>query len=459
MSIMTFLKDMKTKYRYIALIVFITMAVSCRDPYNHDLDESKLNFAQNDLPAPTVLDDWLFENFTAPYNIEVKYRWDASEVDVNKVLVPPIPGKVQSIMSVVKDAWITPYVEEAGGTFLKTFCPKQFVLIGSPNFNPGGTITLGTAEGGRKIVLFVVNDFDDANRSKIKEQMHTVHHEFAHILHQNIVYPNEFKQITPGAYTADWSNIPISTAQSRGFITSYAMSAPDEDFVEMVATMLTEGQRGFDRIVCAIPSADAQALIRQKQQIVVNYFLDVYKIDFYALQQRTQDAIDQYAPKTLLADLGFNSGQNFNTIHVNPDALPPLPTGFQTLYDNAKAAVDAITEYDVKLEYLDLTFDGNNHLYLQFIISNPDGDLFSGLFLYNMSIDANNVVTFTYEDQNGNADIIASAVQPMLDYFQNNTFKFDWIPADTGGCVFDFGGIYPQTLSSDYNAFGTLTSY
>jgi substrate import-associated zinc metallohydrolase lipoprotein len=100
----------------------LLMTGACKDPYNSELDESKLNFATNDRPASTPLDNWLFDNFTAPYNIEVKYRWDAGELDVNKTLVPPIPDRVFSIMNVVKDAWITPYMNEAGATFFQTIC-------------------------------------------------------------------------------------------------------------------------------------------------------------------------------------------------------------------------------------------------------------------------------------------------------------------------------------------------
>ena len=177
----------KHSYTYFIWILLVVVAGSCNDPYNDNLDKSKINFVKT-TTEKTALDEWIFENFTAGYNIEVKYRWDASETDLNKTLVPPDPGNVQEIMNVARKVWMEPYIAEAGETFLKTFTPKQFVLVGSPNFNTDGTITLGTAEGGRKIVLYTVNDFEDADRRQIKEQMHTVHHEFAHILHQNILY-------------------------------------------------------------------------------------------------------------------------------------------------------------------------------------------------------------------------------------------------------------------------------
>jgi substrate import-associated zinc metallohydrolase lipoprotein len=79
------------------------------------------------------------------------------------------------------------------------------------------------------------------------------------------------------------------------------MSAPDEDFVEMIAMMLVEGKTGFDKIVNSIPAGtsingttqvDAKSRLRQKEAIVVTYFKDVWNIDFYSLQSRTRTAVE-----------------------------------------------------------------------------------------------------------------------------------------------------------------------
>jgi substrate import-associated zinc metallohydrolase lipoprotein len=96
-------------------------------------------------------------------------------------------------MDVVKKVWIETYNQVAEPDFIKKYCPKQFVLVGSANYNYDGSMTIGTAEGGRKVVLFVVNDFDAADNGNIKQLIHTVQHEFGHILHQNIAYQPEFK--------------------------------------------------------------------------------------------------------------------------------------------------------------------------------------------------------------------------------------------------------------------------
>jgi hypothetical protein len=79
------------------------------------------------------------------------------------------------------------------------------------------------------------------------------------------------------------------------------MSAPDEDFVEMIAMMLIEGKAGFDTIVNSIPAgtsingitrADAIAKLRKKEAMVVAYYKDVWGIDFYSLQLRVRAAVE-----------------------------------------------------------------------------------------------------------------------------------------------------------------------
>lgn len=279
---------MKTQYIRFLLLLFVVSAFSACSKED-DVDISNLNL-EGDTWVQGPTDVWLYENFVEPYNIEVKYRFDRYELALNKVLVPPREDKVIPVMETIEQTWINPYEQEAGEDFIKRLSPKQFVLVGSAEYNDNGTITLGTAEGGRKIVLFVVNDFSKTDESQVKQMLHTIHHEFGHILHQTIMYPQEYKSITTD-YTASWNDFTLEEARSRGYITEYARSNPDDDFVEMISIMLIEGKEGFDAIVNSTP-ASAQALLRQKEQIVVGYFEEAWGIDFYSLQARTQAAIE-----------------------------------------------------------------------------------------------------------------------------------------------------------------------
>lgn len=262
-----------------------------------------------DTWVPGSLDAWLHDSITVPYNIDVKYKWDQFEFDVTKTLVPPKEEVVIPAMRAIQKVWINNYIDAAGSLFFKKYSPKFFVLSGSASWNDNGTITLGTAEGGRKVVMYLLNEFrtkempgyslqDTAN---VKQIFHVIEHEFGHILHQTIMYPVEFKRICAGFYTGNWNNIQDSAALHAGFVTPYAMSGDNEDFVEMIAVMLIEGRGGFNRIVNSVPEgvsedgvtkAQAQEKLRQKEAMVVSYFKMAYNIDFYSLQKNTRKSID-----------------------------------------------------------------------------------------------------------------------------------------------------------------------
>jgi substrate import-associated zinc metallohydrolase lipoprotein len=103
-------------------------------------------------------------------------------------------------------------------------------------------------------------------------------------------------------YTTNWVNSTDSAAREDGFVTAYSMQDPNEDFVEMVAMMLTEGKEGFDAIVNGIKYTSikgttpdvAKSKLRQKEAIVVDYFKSVWQIDFYSLQTRVRAAVKYY---------------------------------------------------------------------------------------------------------------------------------------------------------------------
>jgi substrate import-associated zinc metallohydrolase lipoprotein len=258
----------------------------------------------------TPIDQWVYDSLTVPFNIAVKYKWDQFELSVNKTLVPPKESKIIPVLSAVKKVWIDTYIAETDSLFMKKYVPKFFALAGSASWNTDGTITLGTAEGGRKVVLYVINDFRTKGTAgyvpsdsfNIKQMFHTIEHEFGHILHQTVMYPQGFKSVTVGFYTSNWNNVSDANANKDGFVTAYAESAPDEDFVEMISMMLIEGKAGFDAIVNSIPAgtsannttqAQAIARLRQKEAFVVSYFKDTWGINFYSLQTRVRAQVEK----------------------------------------------------------------------------------------------------------------------------------------------------------------------
>lgn len=380
------------KIVFTAIVALLTV-VSCNDPYNDKLREPEL--IDGGGAGKTDLDNWLLDNFTAPYNIEVKYKWDASESDIYKTLVPPRENKVQEVMEVVDKVWIEPFVDIAGANFIKKLCPKQFVLVGSARYNFDGTITLGTAEGGRKVVLYVINDFVKTDAYEVKQMMHTIEHEFTHILNQNVSFQPEFKVVTPGAYTAAWNTVPLADARAAGFITSYAMASPDEDFAEMTSMMLIEGRDAYEDILSCETTAASYEALRRKEKLVVEYFKKAFQIDFYALQTKVQEAITAIAPGNgngggqqpppLLDIWGY--GKQYQTFSID------LMTMIESAEVTTRFAIDneALHRYKMALDYnYRLTFIDTKLLMLTLYYYNTEGevrDYKAATFIYEVTKD------------------------------------------------------------------------
>ncbi|RXQ96723.1 hypothetical protein EO244_03590 [Ancylomarina salipaludis] len=245
---------MNKLYRLLILSSVVFSLFSC-DKEDSLSDESVVTIEQR---TQNELDVWIYENLTLPYNVEVKYTWDDGEVENEFHVTPPKVEKAKQFLEAYLNVWIKTYDDEAiaGGNpdFLKKYMPKQLVLVGSPQFNGDGTMTLGLAEGGKKVTIFNINEFanviiNDWNtaeeilekkRDAIFMAFHTMHHEFAHIMHQTKFYPDEFKEICKVDYTGNWMDVFPDVAQLKGFITPYSMLNENEDFVEIVAAMLDQ---------------------------------------------------------------------------------------------------------------------------------------------------------------------------------------------------------------------------
>ncbi|GAO43929.1 substrate import-associated zinc metallohydrolase lipoprotein [Flavihumibacter petaseus] len=248
------------------------------------------------------VDDWLFTNYTQVYNVDVKYKWSQTELsELNKFVVPVDEAQVIPVMTAIKDIWVTPYEQEAGGNFMKQYMPRFIILFGSPSYNSDGSFTLGQAEGEGRILLFDLNNFrskgmpgyEPVDSLTVKEMFHTIEHEFGHTLHFNIMYPVEFKTIT-GGYTSNWNNNTNAQAREQGFISNYAMNGPDDDFVETIAFLLVEGQSWFQAMLATIESDEGRTKLQQKAAMVEDYYHNAWNINFRSLQTRTRAAIIAY---------------------------------------------------------------------------------------------------------------------------------------------------------------------
>ena len=252
--------------------------------------------------AENELDKWLFLNYTVPYNIDVVYRWDAAQAysslsDVQ--LVPVEFDAVQPMMAALRDVWFEPYIQATGSLdFLKEVAPKKIVLVGSPEYQ-NDSYKLGQAEGGRKILLLNVNNFDASNEAELKEALHTIVHEFTHILHQTKLFSQEYQTISTGRYNSNWTLLNDSEARRLGFITNYSMLNKEEDFAEMVSGILVFGYDWFKETVLAeaeksTENPHAKADLEAKLAIVETYFKETWNIEFFDNETTGEKGLETY---------------------------------------------------------------------------------------------------------------------------------------------------------------------
>ncbi len=295
----------------ISASVLMVLFSSCKKEDFNAAEADNLIGLGGDTWAKGPIDTWIYDMLTVPYNISVKYKWDQFEdmSDITKVLIPIKEDYVIPTLSAINQVWIETYVAEAGRGFFKQNTPKFFYLIGSPAYNDNNTIKLGQAEGGTKIILLDMNrtrvkgmpGYVRSDSNNVKRMFQTIEHEFGHILHQKVLYPQEWKNQNPELYTSTWTDYTDTEALRDGFLSAYSMNNVDDDFVDMIAIMLVEGKATYENMIASIPpgvtdrgttQAQAIARLRSKESIIVNYFKQVWGIDFYSLQARKRSAIE-----------------------------------------------------------------------------------------------------------------------------------------------------------------------
>ncbi len=197
------------------------------------------------------LDKFVKENYLDKYNLTFLYKMPDISTNMNYNLVPATYENSIDLAVLCKHLWFDVYDSVAGEQFLKTYGPRIILLIGSPAYDPyAGTETIGLAEGGIKISLFKVNamninDFNMMNEYYFK----TMHHEFAHILHQTKTYPSEFNKISVGHYDGTNWQYRGNEVTSMGFVTNYASSEFREDFAETIANYIVKTDTQWNRIL------------------------------------------------------------------------------------------------------------------------------------------------------------------------------------------------------------------
>lgn len=291
-------------YRLFASAFLIVFSLSFTSCGNDDKFTDSIFIDKEVSSHP--FDVWLDQTYRVPYNLRFQYKMQDMASDMDYNLVPTSLDQSHRLAILIKYLWFDAYNVVAGEDFMKQNGPRIIHLIGSPAFNPDlGTITLGTAEGGIKITLYRCNDLDPKRVAELNEYyFKTMHHEFAHILHQKKTYPKEFETFSAGKYDPMyWQNRTVSEAATYGFVTPYGSSQPREDFVEVIANYIVKsdkewntilelaskpGVNGTGQVVISPLALNGKVIIETKLGIAKKWLSDAWGIDLELLRKEVQ---------------------------------------------------------------------------------------------------------------------------------------------------------------------------
>lgn len=283
---------MKKNINRIMLTLFCLTAILTACTQDEiDVKKSIFNTEETELRG---FDKWLDDNFRLSYNIQFRYKYQDLETDMNYNLIPAKEGKASQMAQLLKFLWLDAYTEVVGIEFMRSNAPRLIYLVGSPAWKTASK-TQGTAENGLKITLYNINEFsalediEQLNRDYFK----TMHHEFAHLLHQKKMFDLKFGDWSGAMYVgSSWSNYSDAEAAAGGLVSTYASSNIYEDFVEVVAYYITYPDSWWEEWY-ELAGEEGTAIIKNKIEFVKEY-METWGIDLDKLRmvvrRRTAEA-------------------------------------------------------------------------------------------------------------------------------------------------------------------------
>lgn len=313
------------------------------DTTEHPLDRTSYTFP---------LDTFIKKNYQEPYNLRFVYKMEDIGSDMQKNLIPASYEKSTELAVLGKYLWYDVYKKVAGEEFLKLYSPRIIHVIGSPSYNPSsGTETLGEAEGGLKITLYNTNNLDASDIDNLNEKFFkTMHHEFGHILAQNVTYPTSFPVISQSLYNAiNWDNDIDSLRAAQGFVSPYGGSQAREDWVEVMANYIVKDSATWNGLLNTA---------RYDWETV-----EMPATEFRALESKVtagmadRDTVGYFVKITVGETQGISSQQwmiKRKVVARNSDGSVALTDG-KIVYPNLETGgADGINGRDIILQKLDL---------------------------------------------------------------------------------------------------------
>lgn len=311
---------MKINNRFFAIIMLLLLSVTPACEKDDAVEYKK----ENTSLSEDEIDRYFQENFQDKYGCAIRWKWVDRYVDISYVVAPTKRSVLIQVGEMIKTFWIEPFLLESkeSGEFIRKHFPPEIVCIGSPLRNADGSVTLGYADSGVRITLTELNFYDLSDRDWVIQQLHTIHHEFTHIVHQLYNMPMGFNEVTPNNYTGQaWSDIytvaemelinqGLSPTRemvdalaeemsiAKGMLTPYGTSTEFEDISEFVSLYLLTNPTEFDKKFLLADLAkphlnEGKGFIGKKLDIVKDYYKNKFNINLTSLrdiiQQRLND--------------------------------------------------------------------------------------------------------------------------------------------------------------------------
>ena len=274
------------KYLYLAAIAFACCATTLFSCSDDKLSGDSIFSTKAQKRNP--FDQWLYKNYTMPYNVDFQYRLKTEETDKAYHFVPADSAKTAKLAIITKFMWFDPYTETIGLDFIKENAPRIIVAVGIPGYTRYRTEVVGSAEGGDKVTVSKVNALTDDllkdYRSMTGFYFHTMHHEFMHILNQKKPYDESYDNISRSDYVSgNWTSVPEKRAYALGFVSPYSMENPAEDIAELYSIYVTSTPQEWNAILQSA-GTKGTSIINRKLKIVRDYMRNAWDADIDLLR-------------------------------------------------------------------------------------------------------------------------------------------------------------------------------
>ncbi len=284
------------KYYKFTSILWVIMLFSCSQ-------EDSVQYTEPDSSkASSSIDLYIKEKLTDPYNCRVIYSFQQPLYveDFDFAVTPPRQEVVIPVVDMILTYFVNPIKKvKNGDPLLKTLFPKQFVFIGSTlHRTSDGREFAGVAEASIMITLADLNAYNPKDSHFITREVHTLYHEFTHIVHQSVAegVPDAYEKVNPKYRGDSWVNVKEIDAITDGFVTPYASKNPQEDLAEMVSTYLTMSDKAFNKKYITHQEDDADVgrdRIAKKLKIAKKYFNQYYKVDLEEIKDSLHVELDK----------------------------------------------------------------------------------------------------------------------------------------------------------------------